>query len=139
DHRRDARHQRLVDLLRADEVDVAVDAAGGRDHAFSGDDLGARADRDGDGRLDVRVARLADLPDAPGLDADIGLDDPPVIDDERVGHHRVGDIFGGALALAHAVADHLAAAELHLLAVCGEIFLDLDPDLGVGDPHAVAD
>ena len=42
DHRRDARHQRLVDLLRADEVDVRVDAAGGDDHAFAGDDLGAR-------------------------------------------------------------------------------------------------
>ena len=36
------RHQRLVDLLRADEVDVRVDAAGGDDHAFAGDDLGAR-------------------------------------------------------------------------------------------------
>ena len=30
------------------------------------------------------------------------------------------------LALAHAVADHLAAAELHLLAVDGEVALDLD-------------
>ena len=41
-------------------------------------------------------------------------------------------------ALAHAVADHLAAAELHLLAVGGEILLDLDDEIGVGEPHAVA-
>ena len=34
--------KRVVDLLRADEVDVRVDAAGGDDHAFAGDDLGAR-------------------------------------------------------------------------------------------------
>jgi hypothetical protein len=36
------------------------------------------------------------------------------------------------LALAHAVADDLAAAELHLLAVDGEILLDLDDEIGVG-------
>jgi hypothetical protein len=40
--------------------------------------------------------------------------------------------------LPHAVADHLAAAELHLLAVGGEILLDLDDEIGVGEPHAVA-
>ena len=43
-----------------------------------------------------------------------------------------------ALALPHAVADHLAAAELHFLAVDGEVLLDLDPQLGVGEAHAVA-
>ena len=43
-----------------------------------------------------------------------------------------------ALRLAHAVADHLAAAELHLLAVDREVLLDLDEELGVGEAHAVA-
>ena len=56
--------ERLLDLLRADEVDVGVDAAGGDDHAFAGDDLGARADDDVDARLHVRVAGLADRRDA---------------------------------------------------------------------------
>ena len=36
--------ERLVDLLRADEVDVGVDAARGDDAALAGDHLGARAD-----------------------------------------------------------------------------------------------
>jgi hypothetical protein len=36
----------FLDLLRADEVDVAVDAAGGDDHAFAGDDFGRAADGD---------------------------------------------------------------------------------------------
>ena len=92
DHRGDAGHQRFLDLLRADEVDVRVDAAGGHDHAFAGDDLGAGADGDRHGGLDVGIARLADLPDAAVLDADVGLDDAPVVDDERVGDHRVGDV-----------------------------------------------
>ena len=42
------------------------------------------------------------------------------------------------LRLAHAVADHLAAAELHLLAVGGEVALDLDPEVGVGEADPVA-
>ena len=54
------RHQRLFDLLRADEVDVRVDAAGGDDQALAGDDLGAGADHDVDAGLDVGVAGLAD-------------------------------------------------------------------------------
>ena len=43
-----------------------------------------------------------------------------------------------ALALAHAVADHLAAAELDLVAVDGVVGLDLDDELGVAEAHAVA-
>ena len=43
-----------------------------------------------------------------------------------------------ALALAHAVADHLAAAELHFFAVDGEIALDLDHEFGIGETNAVA-
>ncbi len=62
----------------------------------------------------------------PVLQADVGLHDTPVIDDQRVGDDGVDCPLGpAALALAHAVADHLAAAELHLLAVGGEILLHL--------------
>ena len=91
-----------------------------------------------DAGLDVGIAGLADLPDAPVLEADVGLDDAPVIDDERVGDDGVGDVGGHALALPHAVADHLAAAELHFFAVDRVVLLDFDPQLGVGEPHAIA-
>ena len=64
---------------------------------------------------------------------------PPVVDDQRVGDDRVDGALGaGHLALAHAVADHLAAAELHLLAIGGEVLLDLDEELGIGKPDPVA-
>ena len=42
------------------------------------------------------------------------------------------------LRLPHAVADHLAAAELHLFAVGGEVLLDLDDELRVGEADPVA-
>jgi len=45
---------------------------------------------------DVRVAGLADGRDAPALEADVGLDDAPVVDDERVGDARSVDRALGA-------------------------------------------
>ena len=42
------------------------------------------------------------------------------------------------LRLAHAVADHFAAAELHLLAIGGQVAFHLDEQIGVGQAHAVA-
>jgi hypothetical protein len=43
----------------------------------------------------------------------------------------------GHLRLAHAVANDLAAAKLHLFAVDGEVLLDLDDEIGVGEPYTV--
>ncbi|MHC2795261.1 hypothetical protein ACVINZ_004273 [Mesorhizobium jarvisii] len=45
----------------------------------------------------------------------------------------------GNLALAHAVADHLAAAEFYFLTVNCEVLFDLDEEFGVGQPDLVAD
>ena len=140
DQRGDAGGERLVRELRADEVDMAVDAAGGQDFSFAGDDFGSRADDDIDAGLDVGVAGLADPADAPAGDRDVGLHDPPVIEDERVGDdgvHSTGRTRG--LGLAHAVADDFSAAELHFLAGNGEVAFDLDEEIGVGEADAVAD
>ena len=75
--------ERLVEELRADEVHVAVDGAGGEDRAVAGEDLGRRADdeRRVDAVHRVGVAGLADADDAPVADADVGLDDAPVVED----------------------------------------------------------
>ncbi len=62
-----------------------VEAAGGEDLAFARDHLGAGADDDGHARLDVRIAGLADGVDLAVLEADVGLHDAPVIEDQRIG------------------------------------------------------
>ena len=123
-----------------------LDGARRDDEALARDDLGARADDDVHARLHVGVAGLADGHDAAGLDADVGLDDAPVVEDEGVGQHTVACVTGGgpvgALALAHAVADGLATAELDLFAVAagpqGQVVFDLDDQLRVGQAQAVA-
>src|SRR5437879_652011 len=121
----------MLDLLRADEMDVAVESACGEDLALTRDDVGAGTDHDGHAGLYIRIAGLADSADKTFLDRDVGLDDPPMIEDQRIGDDGVGRaLLVGGLRLAHAIADHLAAAELDLLAIDGEILLHLDDEIG---------
>ena len=120
-------------------MNVRVNAARSRNQAFTGNGLGAGADNDGYARLNIGIARLADADDAPVLDPDVGLDDAPVIHDQRIGNHGIHRALGlRTLRLAHAVADHLAAAEFHFLAVNGVVALDFDPQIGVAQSHPVA-
>ena len=120
-------------------MDMGIDAAGGDDPALAGDDLRAGADDDVDARLDIGIAGLADGRDAAVLDGDIRLHDSPMVEDQGIGDDGVDRAGGTApLALAHAVADHFAAAELHLLAIDREIALHLDEELGIGQADAVA-
>src|SRR5271169_349992 len=81
EHRRDAAVERLLDQLRADEMDMRVNAAGSDDAAFAGDGLSPGPDHDVDTRLDVGVAGLPDTADAAVADAYIGLDDAPMVED----------------------------------------------------------
>ena len=90
--RGDAAVERLPGLLRTDEMDVRVDAAGGEDAMLAGNDLGGRPDLQTRRHavLDVRVAGLADGDDAAVANADVRFDDAPVVDDDGVGDHEVG-------------------------------------------------
>ena len=92
-HGGDAAGQRLVNLLRADEMDVGINAASGDDGALTTDDLGAGADDDVHTRLHVRVAGLADGGNAAALQTDIGFDDAPIVEDQGVGHDAIHRAF----------------------------------------------
>ena len=139
EHCRDAAVERLLDQLRADEVDMRVDAAGGDDAALAGDRFGPRPDHDVDAGLDIGVAGFADSADAAVADADIGFDDAPMVEDHGIGDDGVdGAVGAGRLPLPHAVADDLAAAELDLLAIDRAVALDLDDQFGVGEPQPIA-
>src|SRR5262249_10758374 len=121
-------------------MDVHVEAAGGDDLALGRDHFGARPDYDIDSGLHVGISGLADAGDAAVADPDVRLDDAPVIEDQRVRDDGIDRPLGtAALALAHAVADHLAATELHLLAVDRAILFHLEEGLGAREPYAVAD
>src|SRR5262249_45797693 len=115
------------------------EATGGEDLALAPNRFGAGPDHDGDVGLDVWIAGLADGGDLFVLDPDVGLHDAPMVEDERVGGDGVGRalLFAG-LGLTHARADHLAAAELHLLAIGREILFDFDDEIGVGESYAIA-
>ncbi|ENN89866.1 hypothetical protein RHSP_80284 [Rhizobium freirei PRF 81] len=119
---------------------MAIHAAGGDDLALACDHLRARPDDDVDIRLHIRIAGLADCDDAAVLQADIRLHNPPMVEDQRIGDDGVdSSVRARHLALPHAIANDLAAAELHLLAISGEILLDLDEQFRIGQAHLVAD
>ena len=125
-------------------MDVGVHAAGGEDFPLPGDDFGAGADDDVHAVGDLRVAGLADLEDVAVPERDVRLVDAGVVQDDDVGDDGVRDVLAdvpvpGSLAvLAHAVADHLAAAEHHFLAVDGEVLFDLEEQVGVRQADGVA-
>ena len=84
---------------------------------------------------------LPDLHDAPIADADVGLDDAPMVDDQRVGDHQIQRAACARVAraaLPHTVSNDLAASEGDLIAIGREILLDFDDQFGIGQPHAVA-
>ena len=138
--RRDPGRERLVDLRGGEQVNVRVDGARRHDAPFPGDDIGRWPDDHVDAVADVGVARVADSDDATVTDADIGADDPPPVQDDRVRDHGVeGAVGSRRRRLRHRLADGLAAAEHGLLAADGEVALDLDPQIGVAEAHLVAD
>ena len=105
--------------------------------------LGGRADDQAgvDAVHDVGVAGLADGHDAAVADPDIGLDDPPVVEDDRAGDDQVGGTVGSrGHALAHRLADDLAAAEDGLVTAGPRAVLGhCDEQVGVGQADPVAD
>ena len=116
---------------------MGVDPARGHDLPFGGNHFRCGADWDRHAGLNIRVTGFTDGKDPPVLDADIGFHDPPVIDDQRVGENQIHAGVSGHLPLAHAVADHLPAAEFDLFAVDREIVFDFDPQLAIGQPHFI--
>ena len=96
DDRGDSAADGLLHDLRADQVDVAVDGARRDDAAIACDDLRRRPDHQigVHAAHDVGVARLADRRDAAIANADVGLDDSPVVDDHHAGDDGVGRAVG---------------------------------------------
>jgi hypothetical protein len=138
-HRGHAGMQRILHLLGADVMDMAVEPARRQDAPLARDHLGSRPHDDGDPGLRVGIARLADGMDAPVAQADIRLVDAGPVHDQRIGDDRIhGPARAGDLRLPHPVADHLAPAELDLLAIDGQVALDLDDQIGIGQPQPVA-
>ncbi len=84
--------------------------------------------------LGVRVAGFADGGDAAFLDAHVGFDNAPPVEDEGVGDDGVHHFVVAALALAHAIADDFAAAEFYFVAVVGVVFFHFYRPAGVALP-----
>lgn len=117
DHGGNAGCQRFFSLLWADPVNMRIDATCGNDPAFCGNNFRGYADWDSDVGLYIRITGFADSKYPSIFDADIGFNDPPVIDDQGIGQHQISAAGGEHLPLSHTVADYFTAAEFDLFAV----------------------
>lgn len=130
-----------MDLLRAYEVNVRIDATRCDDLALACDDVRA-APHDHPRRdvcHDIRVARLADTDYDAVLDTNVGLVDATPVNNQRVRHHQIqGPRVGPPRRLAHALPERLSAAELALVPVHGQISLDAHPQVRHAQAHAVS-
>ena len=130
--------QGLFDLLRTDEVNMAVKPTGR-------DDLPSPAIASVPGPMTmstpdcvVRVSCFSHPADATVQQPDIGLVDPRMVNDQRIGDHRIYSAIGtGGLGLSHAVSDHLSSAELHLFSIGREVAFDFDNQIGIGQTNLV--
>ena len=143
DHGGDAALNRVGNLLRADIVDMGVDAAGGGDQVCAVVHFGGRADDHigGNAVHGVGVARLADADDAAVADADVGFHDAPMVDDDHIGNHEIQHVFiaaAGIGRLCHAVAHRFAAAEFAFVAVGEQVALDFGKELRIAQADFVA-
>ncbi len=108
-------------------MNVRVNPTSGEDLAFPSNGFGAWPDHNGDAFLDVGVACFADAHNAAVLQAYIGLNDAPPIENEGIRNHGVNRSFSsGGLRLPHTIANHFAASELHFIAVSGVVLLHLE-------------
>ncbi|MBV6449086.1 MAG: hypothetical protein FCKEOINB_02816 [Nitrosomonas sp.] len=137
-HGGNAVHHRVFGLLRRNEVDMRIYAAGGHNQIFTGDDFGRRTDGHRYIGLNIGISGFADIGDFAVLDADVRFDDSPMIDNDRIGDHGIHDVRMAALRLSHAVAYHFSAAEFYFLAIGGEVSFNLDEKFGIGQTDTVA-
>ena len=143
DHRGHAAVEGAVNLLRADKVDVSIDAACRNDHTLAGQSLGRCADRHARSHAvhDIRVSGFSDAGDFSVFDSDVcfynacSIHDQSVCDDKI----KVSVSAAGLNGLSHTVADGFAAAEFYFIAVCGVVFFDFNHKAGVGKADLIAD
>ena len=120
-------------------MNVRVKPASSNDLALARNHFRAGANYNINAGLNIRIARLADLEDTPVAQTYISFHNTPMIEDHDIGDDGVDrSLRARDLRLAHAVADHLAAAKLHLFAISGEILLHLDEEFGISQANAVA-
>ena len=130
-------------LLRAHEMHMGVDAAGGEDEMLSGNGVGGVAHHEMRIHVvhDGGIACLAYAHDAAVADAHVGLDDAlHGVDDGCVGDDEVKHavVAHGAGVAALACAQRLAAAVNDLVAVAAQVFFNFHIEIRVSEPDLVA-
>jgi hypothetical protein len=135
--RGNARSKGMVNLLRANKMDVCIDSTGRDYFALSGDNFRPGADDNCYSRLDIGVTGFAYRRNPSFLYSDVSFYDPGVIHDHGIRNYRINCLLAGTLGLPHSIADHFSAAEFDFFSIDREIMFDFDEKLGIGQSDSV--
>ena len=142
DHRRHARKQRAVNLLRTDEMNVRVDSARSHNHPLGCESFCRSADRHSrcDSIHDIRIARFSDADNLSVLNSDVRLVDSRVIHNQRICQHQIEiSVRTRRLhRLTHAIADRLSTTELDLISVARHIVFHPRNQIGICKPNPIS-
>jgi hypothetical protein len=134
--------QGVIDLLRADEVDVAVKTPCCQDAPLTSNDFSSWAYDNIYTRLRVWVAGFTDLVNAAIAQPHIRFVDAAVINDQSIGNNGVHSTCGaGDLGLTHTVTNDFPTAEFHFFTIghaiaaigafCGKVAFNLNNKVSV--------
>ena len=99
-------------------MNVAINPASRHDVAFAANHFRAGPDDDVNAVLGVWITGFPDRHNAPIFEANVGFDNAPVIQNQRVGHHAIDcTLTACTLALRHAVTDGFATAKFHFFTI----------------------
>ena len=141
-HCGNTRMQCIIDLLRADKVDVAVKTPCCQNAPFTSNDFSSWAYNNIYTRLGVWIASFTDLVNAAIAQPHIRFVDAAVINDQSIGNNGVHSTCGaGDLGLAHAVTNDFPTAEFHFFTIgyaiaaigafCGQVAFNLNNKFSV--------
>ena len=123
-HHCNAGHQGFIYLLRANKMDVCIDASGGKNLSFAGNHLGSRTNKDGNTILNIGIACFADGLNPAFFDGNICFDNAPVVQNQCVSNHQIRCIGTTELTLPHSIPNDFTTTKLNLVTIAGIVFLD---------------
>src|SRR5258708_38908271 len=119
-------------------MDMGINPARSHNHVFAGNDFSTRPDDDRYPRLNIRISGFSNSRNPAVLYPDVSFNDSGMVNDDSIRNDGVSRVLRGPLRLAHPISNYFATAKLDLFPVNGEVLLNLNNEIGIGQPDSVS-
>src|SRR5260370_36813747 len=119
-------------------MEMGIKPARCHNHLFAGNVCSTRPNDDRNPRLNIRISGFSNSRNPAVLYPEISFNDSEMVNDNGIRNDRVSRVLRGPLRLAHPISNYLATAKLDLFSVNGEVLLNLNNEIGIGQPDSVS-